>query len=111
MDTTQFLEKLEKEKTDLELLLKELEKDTEDAKSNSDEASTEISDSSDQYEAMQGIFSKKEVVKKRLDKIAYALQRIKENTYGTCKKCGKAIEELRLKIDPAMTTCRDCSEK
>ena len=41
----------------------------------------------------------------RYDTILAALERIKNNSYGTCAVCGKPIEPARLEADPAATTC------
>ena len=38
--------------------------------------------------------------------IAAALQRIEQGTYGTCKRCGKAIDEARLDLLPATVFCK-----
>lgn len=40
-----------------------------------------------------------------------ALYRIKKGTYGKCEKCGKQIEEGRLKAIPTATLCLACSKK
>ncbi len=46
-----------------------------------------------------------------LQKIASALQRIKDGEYGYCVSCGDEIHEKRLHIDPAAPQCVDCAEK
>jgi len=38
-----------------------------------------------------------------------ALQRISEGTYGTCVKCGGAIDPRRLRALPIAATCISCS--
>lgn len=40
-----------------------------------------------------------------------ALKRIKKGSYGKCEKCGKKIEEARLKAMPTATLCISCSKK
>ena len=43
----------------------------------------------------------------RYDQVLDALKRIDAGTYGTCRICGKEIEEARLAADPAATTCKE----
>jgi RNA polymerase-binding protein DksA len=43
--------------------------------------------------------------------IEAALKRISEGTYGTCAKCGEAIDPRRLKALPTAATCISCSAK
>lgn len=40
-----------------------------------------------------------------------ALKRIEEGDYGTCLKCGKQIEAMRLKAYPAAAVCLGCEKK
>jgi RNA polymerase-binding transcription factor DksA len=44
----------------------------------------------------------------RLRKIDDALDRVMSGSYGNCSKCGRAIENTRLDIDPALALCLDC---
>ena len=41
--------------------------------------------------------------------IEAALKRISDGTYGTCAKCGGAINPRRLKALPTAATCLTCS--
>ena len=43
----------------------------------------------------------------RLEQINAALDSIDDGTYGTCTKCGKAIDPRRLDADPAASLCID----
>ncbi|WP_300386019.1 TraR/DksA C4-type zinc finger protein [Clostridium sp.] len=45
-----------------------------------------------------------------LDKIDGALRSIDEGSYGTCKNCGKNIDEERLKFLPYAENCIDCQD-
>jgi DnaK suppressor protein len=49
--------------------------------------------------------------RKKLQLIDEALQRIKENTYGKCKMCGKDIGMKRLRVVPWTSHCINCQEK
>lgn len=39
----------------------------------------------------------------------HALERIDQGQYGTCERCGFAIDERRLDAVPQATTCVDCA--
>lgn len=42
-------------------------------------------------------------------RIAAALQRIEEDEYGWCAKCGEAIPPKRLDVDPTAAMCAGCA--
>ncbi|HEU4433256.1 MAG TPA: TraR/DksA C4-type zinc finger protein [Pyrinomonadaceae bacterium] len=44
----------------------------------------------------------------RLRKIDDALDRLMAGSYGNCSKCGQAIDEKRLDLDPALALCLNC---
>jgi DnaK suppressor protein len=46
-----------------------------------------------------------------LQKIASALARIDNNSYGFCQSCEEAIHRKRLEFDPAAELCIQCAEK
>ena len=46
----------------------------------------------------------------RLRDISQALDRIKDKTYGKCKKCGVEISEKRLEAKPASKYCMECAD-
>jgi RNA polymerase-binding transcription factor DksA len=43
---------------------------------------------------------RKQVMQARLRKIDDALDRLMSGSYGNCSKCGRAIDDTRLDIDP-----------
>src|SRR3954470_19737495 len=43
----------------------------------------------------------------RYNEVTDALARIADGLYGTCRICGKAIEEDRLNAEPAADTCKE----
>lgn len=47
--------------------------------------------------------------KSRLQKLERALENIKEDKYGTCRKCGTDIPSGRLKFMPWATKCVNCA--
>jgi DnaK suppressor protein len=48
---------------------------------------------------------------KLLSDIEFALQRLREGTYGICDRCGREISERRLQALPWTQLCLDCAEK
>lgn len=44
----------------------------------------------------------------KLREIERALEKIEEGKYGICEKCGKEIEEKKLKVNPATRFCLKC---
>lgn len=48
------------------------------------------------------------VLEKSLEDIEKSLERIEKGTYGTCKYCGKAINEKRLMARPTAGACITC---
>ena len=46
-----------------------------------------------------------------LKRIAGALQRIEDHSYGYCIACGEAINAARLEIEPTALRCIDCAEE
>lgn len=48
---------------------------------------------------------------KLIKKIKKALERIDNNSFGICEKCGEEISIQRLKARPVTTQCIDCKTK
>ena len=47
--------------------------------------------------------------KSRLQRIAGAIKRIDDGSFGECMKCGEDIALKRLQLDPAVAQCIDCA--
>ena len=45
------------------------------------------------------------------DRIAAALERMAEGTYGTCESCGRPIDPRRLAVAPESVRCVDCARR
>ena len=115
-DTTQYKKLLEEEKRVVEYELNAIAKKAPgqpgwEADAASDEADhadeLEVADKLDIQEAHEAITLKLQL---RRDGVVHALEKITNGSYGTCEKCGKSIEEKRLKANPAAATCVDCME-
>ena len=54
---------------------------------------------------------KRDRERKLLQKIANALKKIDEGTYGVCEICDGPISQDRLKVRPEATMCFECKEE
>ncbi|MCR4334408.1 MAG: TraR/DksA C4-type zinc finger protein [Patescibacteria group bacterium] len=72
-------------------------------KDKEDDADENITaDNIEAYEDNSAILKELEI---RFNEIKVALQKITDNKYGICEKCGKQIEIERLDANPAAVTC------
>lgn len=55
--------------------------------------------------------NRRTILQTRLRKLDDALDRLMAGSYGHCSKCGRAIEEAKLVIDPAVAFCRGCRDR
>lgn len=117
MQTNNIKDKLEKEKKQLKVTLKEIAtkdtkaKDDYDAKfrnfgdpifDNTAEAA-EVS----LYDSNLSVEGNLEL---KLRDVNAALDRIKKGVYGKCENCGKMIDQARLEASPAAKLCIDCAK-
>jgi DnaK suppressor protein len=51
------------------------------------------------------------VLERKLQDIDSALRSIEKGQYGTCERCGKAIEVERLEVKPDATLCLNCQQE
>ena len=49
-----------------------------------------------------------QLLQARLRRVDDALDRLMSGSYGRCSKCGHAIEDTTLEIDPAWALCLQC---
>ena len=71
-------------------------------------AEDEVADQEEEYENRVSIEAGLEI---RLRDIDAALARIENNTFGVCTVGGEAIDQDRLRANPAASTCIDHAEK
>ena len=50
-------------------------------------------------------------VKRMLDDVDVALERLVDGSYGTCAECGKKIGKARIEFRPESIYCVDCKSK
>jgi hypothetical protein len=51
---------------------------------------------------------RQEMLQARLRTVDNALDRLMSGSYGNCSRCGRAIDDTRLEIDPALAHCLTC---
>lgn len=47
----------------------------------------------------------------QIDEVDLALTRVRQGTYGTCTRCGRAIADARLEARPAAALCISCARE
>jgi DnaK suppressor protein len=65
----------------------------------------------DEAEELSNRFGEENDLKKRLDEIDAALEKIEKGSYGVCETCGGEIETEVLDIDPESRLCKECKIK
>jgi len=113
-------QKLEKEKITIEEDLKKFAKKDEKLKGDwdtrfpkwdgSEVGSAALEKAADEVEEYEVRLPVEYSLEIRLQDINLALERIKKGKYGMCEKCGKEIEEKRLKISPEARLCLKCKK-
>ncbi|HEY4523949.1 MAG TPA: TraR/DksA C4-type zinc finger protein [Candidatus Paceibacterota bacterium] len=99
-----FKQKLEEERKQIELEIKNLEKSP-DFGSDVTELNDEEADEAEEFSTNVGIA---DTLKIRLREIEDALKKVRERTYGKCEKCGKDIEPDLLHVNPESRLCKQC---
>ena len=56
-------------------------------------------------------FATRSMLVERANKLAEALERLREGEYGTCQECGEPIAPARLRAMPEVTTCVRCQDR
>jgi len=51
---------------------------------------------------------RRELLQARLRNVDDALDRLMSGSYGNCSNCGRAMDETRLEMDPALALCLTC---
>jgi DnaK suppressor protein len=106
--------RLEKEKREIEKELKGFAKkdlklpedwDTKFPKFNGETGFEAKAEEVEEYERLLPV---EHALELKLAEIERALEKIKKGKYGICEKCGKEIEEKKLKANPATRYCSKC---
>jgi DnaK suppressor protein len=62
-------------------------------------------------EVREMTFATRSLLAERTNRLAEALERLRDGSYGTCQECGEAIAPARLKAMPEVTTCVRCQDR
>lgn len=108
MNTKVYEEKLKKEKADIEVELKKIPEVPNLGDDIEGEVFEEETDEAEEYVTDLGV---KDSLKKRLQEINAALEKIGQGTYGKCKQCGGMISEDILNANPEARFCKDCKQQ
>ena len=108
-------EKLEAEKKSIQEELKSFADEDPDLKHNwdtrypkrEDDDKEEAADDVQEYDNKLSLEYSMEL---KLKDVNNALEKIKNETYGTCENCGKKIDEKRLLACPEAKTCLKCQK-
>ena len=120
MNLKKFKEKLEKEKSAVEKQLKTFAKedphlkgdwDSKFPKFNGEFGGSALETAADEVEEYGIRLPIEFSLEIRLRNINLALEKIEKGKYGKCEKCGKEIDEKRLKICPEARFCLKCQKK
>jgi DnaK suppressor protein len=55
-------------------------------------------------------FATRSLLVERANKLAEALERLRDGEYGVCEECGEPIAPARLRAMPEVTTCVRCQD-
>jgi len=91
----------------LETLLSEAEKTVEDM-SDDEETFPDPTDRASLESDRNFLLRIRDRESKLIVKVKEALERIENDTFGSCEVCGEEISEERLKARPVTTLCIDC---
>jgi DnaK suppressor protein len=56
-------------------------------------------------------FATRSLLVERVNRLAEALERLRDGEYGVCQECGEAIAPARLKAMPEVMTCVRCQDR
>ena len=56
-------------------------------------------------------FATRSLLVERANKLAEALERLRDGEYGICQECGENIAPARLRAMPEVTTCVRCQDR
>src|SRR5262245_17200482 len=56
-------------------------------------------------------FATRSLLVERANRIAEALERLRDGDYGVCQECGEPIAPARLRAMPEVTTCVRCQDR
>ena len=110
-----FKKRLEDERTRLEELVEDYQRDLEEARLTESSSDRSPDPGNAEASSMKLEYAKELSIEQNtldlLSKINHALARVDAKTYGTCESCGKAIPVERLDVLPYSTLCVECASR
>ncbi|MCC7160603.1 hypothetical protein IT399_02705 [Candidatus Nomurabacteria bacterium] len=112
VDKKKIKEKLEKERDDLLLQMKDMGKlnaetgEWETIPEELEFPESDENDKADRFEDFERDSSMMKALEQRLNSILKALKGINKDSFGKCEICKKEIEMSRLEANPAAQTCK-----
>jgi DnaK suppressor protein len=110
-----FKAQLEAERTRLERVIEEHERELEEARMTETSAERSPDPGSAEAGSMNFEYEKELSLGQNtvdlLRKVEHALARIKAKSYGTCETCGQPIPVARLEVLPYATECVTCARR
>ena len=76
-----------------------------------DDAIQDIADQAASAYTKEFLFSLGDAERRLLRQVDAALDKMRQNTYGRCEKCGEEISEKRLEALPSARYCIACQEE
>ncbi len=107
-------EKLEAEKASLQKELEIFATEDKNSKDNWDarypnRENGNMEEEADEAQEYDNLVSLEHSLEIKLRDVNLALEKIKNGAYGKCEKCGKEIDEKRLRACPEAKTCLKCN--
>ena len=110
-----FQKRLEEEKTRLELLVEEYERELEVARLTESSSDRSPDPGNAEASSMKLEYAKELSIEQNtidlLQKVDHALDRVAKGDYGICESCEKSIPLERLDVLPYANLCVECSAK
>jgi len=110
-----FQKRLEAEKTRLQGLIEEYERELEVARLTESSSDRSPDPGNAEASSMKLEYAKELSIEQNtidlLRKVDHALDRVKNGVYGSCESCGKSIPIERLDVLPYATLCVECAAK
>ena len=94
-----------------EELLKTIARTEEEGRTADDDPTVDLADKAANSYTKEFLFGQTNTDRNMLQLIDEALDRIKENTYGTCVECEEELQQKRLEAVPWARYCVSCAEK
>jgi len=94
-----------------EELLKTIARTEEEGRTADDDPTVDLADKAANSYTKEFLFGQTNTDRSVLQLVEQAIQRIRDDTYGTCMHCGEELNQKRLEAVPWTPHCVACQEK